>query len=228
MPSGSACVRREREFHRLDALRSVMDELRARIARHAPSTPRLAASVTLLAVIASGAVALMPRSATTAPPPASPARQSAAVPPVPVKIIGAAPRGENCAEQVWPYIEPRCLKGASDRPTRPAGAAAPNETTPPSTTHATNGAAPVTHADAPPAAAPENAKEPVTLPVPPGAAPRSPAPRPALGQQETTAPAQTVILGPSVGEPRRRLGRNGFRSRHGRAWSRRPVYAFPF
>jgi hypothetical protein len=30
----------------------------------------------------------------------------------PVKIVDAAPRGGNCEEQVWPYIEQRCLKRA--------------------------------------------------------------------------------------------------------------------
>ena len=42
-----------------------------------------------------------------------------------VKIIGARPRSENCAEQVWPYIEPRCLTRVhAARPASPASDAA--------------------------------------------------------------------------------------------------------
>src|SRR5262245_19533110 len=32
-----------------------------------------------------------------------------------VKIVGGKPRSANCAEQVWPYIEQRCLAGAADK-----------------------------------------------------------------------------------------------------------------
>lgn len=45
----------------------------------------------------------------------------------PARIIGAAPRGGNCSEQVWPYIEARCLtRAAENRPDAHASARSPS------------------------------------------------------------------------------------------------------
>jgi hypothetical protein len=244
MPSGSTCIepRSDRGFGVL----VLADRLRGFAARLPRATPRAAASVTLLAVVASAALALMPQRAATTPP-SKPATSSHAVtvPAAPVKIIGATPRSDNCAEQVWPYIEHRCLSRAADHPKPPMQANAPALTEPQPDARATVGAAPAATDAAlpqppaaanepatlpvPPGAAPPQpqaaANEPAKLPVPPGAAPLPPAPsakHPSLAQEE-------VGLRPeSVGEPRRRASRRAYRSRNARDWSRRPAFGFPF
>ena len=35
--------------------------------------------------------------------------------PASIKFIGATPRGASCEDQVWPYIERHCLRGALDK-----------------------------------------------------------------------------------------------------------------
>jgi nicotinate-nucleotide--dimethylbenzimidazole phosphoribosyltransferase len=172
MPSGSTCIepRSDRGFGVL----VLADRLRGFAARLPRATPRAAASVTLLAVVASAALALMPQRAATTPP-STPGTSSHAVtvPAAPVKIVGATPRSDNCAEQVWPYIEHRCLTRAADHPKPPMQANAPALTEPQSDARATVGAAPAA-TDAALPQPPAAANEPATLPVPPGAAPPQP------------------------------------------------------
>src|SRR5262245_40133391 len=87
---------------------------------------RIAVTVTLLLVITTTAATWprSPRPVAAAAKPEDAAADAAAVPAGPVRIVGASPRGDNCSEQVWPYIERRCLTRA-DRPQRQAHAAAP-------------------------------------------------------------------------------------------------------
>jgi hypothetical protein len=95
---------------------------------------RVAASVTLIAVIvcASAALALTPRAG--AGPTASGNRLAHASPPPVVKIVNATPRSERCEEQTWPYFDRRCLPSAAQSPqaaSAPASVTAP--AAPPST-----------------------------------------------------------------------------------------------
>ena len=63
------------------------------------------------------------------------------IPAGPVRIVGATPRSDDCREQVWPYIEQRCLARADRKPAlaaadepapaRATSAAAPAESGPP-------------------------------------------------------------------------------------------------
>jgi len=87
---------------------------------------RIAVTVTLLLVITTTAATWprSPRPGAAAAKPEDAAADAAAVPAGPVRIVGASPRGDNCSEQVWPYIERRCLTRAH-RPQRQAQAAAP-------------------------------------------------------------------------------------------------------
>jgi hypothetical protein len=196
--------------------------------------PRIAASVTLLAVVVSGALALAPQRAATTPQSATAtARGTEALPAVPVRIVGAAPRSDNCAEQVWPYIEYRCLTRAADRPKRSAQSQAPTATELQASARTTVGAAsPDREVEVSPAPPQVAAAEPVELPVPPGAVPFPSAPSAdgpvSLAQPGARVGAAPGFEGPLVGEPRRRVGRHAYRSRHGRAWNRRPAFAFPF
>lgn len=98
---------------------SVPDRTRVDEDRHAD--PRVAATITLLGVVMAAALHVVADRHPAANSPQTAAVESTAVAPTPVKIIGAAPRGESCADQVWPYIEPRCLTRAPDaRPATPA------------------------------------------------------------------------------------------------------------
>jgi hypothetical protein len=76
-------------------------------------------------------------------PPVAVRNQPAAAEPLPagpVKIVDAAPRSASCEDQVWPYIEQRCLKrapaaalsvaSAPEVPAPPAAVAAPPQTPP--------------------------------------------------------------------------------------------------
>lgn len=74
--------------------------------------PRVAASVTLLAVVicASAAFALTPRTGAVSA--ASGNRLAQASSPPVVKIVNATPRSERCEEQTWPYFDRRCLPSA--------------------------------------------------------------------------------------------------------------------
>ena len=224
MPSGSAIqARSERRFDLL----SVGDRLRGFAARLPRANPRIAASVTLLAVLVSAALALAPqRAATTAKPTPAASNQAAPLPAAPVKIVGAAPRSDNCAEQVWPYIEHRCLTRAADPPQTSTPAPQPSAAEPQSGARAVVDAAPAgDHADLPPARPEAAAKEPANLPVPPGAVPLPSAPS---AKHASLAEEGVNPRTESIGEPRRRAGRHSYRSRHGRASSRRAVFAFPF
>lgn len=222
MPSGSASIQPDSNG-RLDGLASVAERLRGFARRLPRATPRVAASVTLLGVVASGALALAPQRSAPAPQPARAlAANGETAPLAPVKIVGAAPRSDNCAEQVWPYIEQRCLTRAADRPK--TSAEVPGVTAPQSGVRATSPAAADRVADAP-ASPPQVAAKDVNLPIPPGAVPLPPASsttRPAFGPEGANGRPE------SIGEPRRRAGRHAYRFRHGHFSNRRPIFAFPF
>jgi len=100
----------------LERARSLADRLPAWAAAASRAKVRPMAGAALLAVIAGGALAWAWPQARSA------ARQESGTqldPPAlasPVKIIGAAPRSSDCAEQVWPYIEHRCLSRAAANP----------------------------------------------------------------------------------------------------------------
>src|SRR3954452_6565091 len=90
--------------------------------RHAD--PRVATTITTLAVMMAAALCLVPTRQHASNLPDLP--QTAAVgggetASGPVKMIGATPRSENCADQVCPYIEPRCLTRAPAKPVASAG-----------------------------------------------------------------------------------------------------------
>jgi hypothetical protein len=231
MSSGSAAIQPESE-HRLAGLLSVADRLRGWIARLPRADPRMAASVTLMAVVVSAALALMPQRAVTTRQAATPApRGTEAVPAAPVRIVGAAPRSDNCAEQVWPYIEHRCLTRAAGRPK--TSTQAPTAIEPQAGARTTVGAAPPDRGvEVPPAPQQVAAKEPVELPIPPGAVSLPSAPAagrpPSFAQPGTRVGAAPGFEGPLMGEPRPRMARRAHRSRHGRFSSRRPAFAFPF
>ena len=108
------------------ALSSLPERLRATVSWLSSGNPRATASINLVAVLCSATLAFMlsPQPRTPGAPVTGPA-PVAELPTASVKIVGAeAPKG-NCADQVWPYIEPRCLTRARDaaRPDSPAAAA---------------------------------------------------------------------------------------------------------
>ena len=77
---------------------------------------RVAASVTLVAVVicASAALALTPRAGNVSGPTGN--RLAQASPQTVVKIVNATPRSERCEEQTWPYFDRRCLPLATQSP----------------------------------------------------------------------------------------------------------------
>jgi len=189
---------------------------------------RVAASITLAGVAISAAAGFMvvPRSSLPAVAVAttttSETRVAAAVvseqPRGPVKILGGAPRGENCAEQVWPYIERRCLTLAADKvPTVSApisqiqdsrAAASPEMMVVASTDEA--------QADSPSLPRPRRAMSYLTLPPP----------RDSLSQ--TDGWSNPALEQPTVGKPRHRVGRRVYRSRYGRGWGWRHSFGSIF
>ena len=199
--------------------------------------PRTAATISLLGVLACAALTLLlpprPVSVTAAPADRLAAGGTAA-PPGPVRIVGATPRSDDCREQVWPYIEPRCLTRV-DRPKAKVEAAAPiaadareriqTETAPAVPTEpirsvqrerVTAGAAPAVPAEpirSSPAAAPARSRVATAYLA---------MPRPRLDPMESIM-AESASDGFWLEEPRRH-GRRGhrFRSRH------RGFFLFPF
>jgi hypothetical protein len=77
---------------------------------------RVAASVTLVAVVicASATFALTPRAGAVSAPSGN--RLAQASPSPVVKIVNATPRSERCEEQTWPYFDRRCLPGTTQSP----------------------------------------------------------------------------------------------------------------
>src|SRR5262245_873002 len=202
--------------------------------------PRATASVNVLAVLCSATLAFMlspqprtPRAPVTGPAPV------AELPTAPVKIVGAdAPKG-NCADQVWPYIEPRCLTRTRDaaKPDSPAAAATPAvaQSQPGRTTF---GAAPAEPAAvAPPAVMNDSAAAPaksrsatasLTLPrrvgfgAPRGAMVAPAAPIDRRATQQTVEDAWAGQAMDQLMEQPRRRERRRHRS------ERRPFFGFPF
>ena len=85
------------------------------------ATSRTAATATLVAMTMGALLILalpLPRSGAAAKPADGVA--DIGVPAGPVRIVGATPRSDDCREQVWPYIEQRCLARADRKPALPA------------------------------------------------------------------------------------------------------------
>jgi hypothetical protein len=140
--------------------------------------PRVAASITLLAMVicASAAFALTPR--VGAAPTASGNRLAQSSPLPVVKIVNATPRSERCEEQTWPYFDRRCLPSAA--PSAPPASAPARVTV------------------LPMAAPPSTATQPVAV-----AQPAKPSASPATARQVTggsqmasaSAPSSSVVPG---------------------------------
>ena len=165
--------------------------------------PRIAITVTLLLVITAAAATWprSPRPGAAAAKPEDAVTGAAAVRAGPVRIVGATPRSDNCGEQVWPYIETRCLTRA-DRPQPQAEAVAPDAGAP-ARERATVGAAP---------------GEPIRPQRDAGqirsrvATAHLAMPRPRFDPMEPVL-SESASDGPWFDEPRRR-GRRGHRFRH--------------
>lgn len=229
-------------------LPQLAEQLQACIVGLPRADARIAATATLLGVTASAALTFTqpPQLRTTATKPAVDAPADATAPLAgPVKIIGAAPRSENCAEQVWPYIEQRCLTRAADKPKASpvASEGAPGDGS--ARERATSGLAPAEFSALPTPMAAQPAKPRVAttylpvprarfgtmesdrLVVPRGATPIPPAAwdRHSVWRGAEDVWAERGIERPILGEPRRRSGRRGHRSRYG---GTRPLFGFPF
>ena len=223
------------------ALLWLPERMRATLSWLASGNPRATASINLLAVLCSATLAFMlsPQPRTPGAPVTGPA-PVAELPTASVKIVGAdAPKG-NCADQVWPYIEPRCLTRARDaaKPDSPAAAATPAvaQSQPGRTTSGTAPAEPAAVAPSAvkndSAAAPANSRSAtasLTLPrrvgfgAPRGAmvAPAAPIDRRATQQTVEDAWAGQAME-QLMEQPRRRERRRHHRS------ERRSFFGFPF
>ena len=249
--SAPAAPRFDQLHHAAERFSSLVHDALRPVAEVARADARVRATVALLAVMASAALALAPART----PPAEAAREATPTPARhvavadatrPVKFVGAAPRTGNCAEQVWPYIEQRCLTRPADAPKsapatsvgKPAAATAASGRT-------TMGAAPVDPAAPPQLVVPDSAhklrvatvhlslapaarqrfgaSEPDDLPVPPGAGRGDGVSRWA---DEDESWSDRAMERPFLAEPRRRMGRRAYR--HGRIWGRGRVFGFPF
>jgi hypothetical protein len=198
--------------------------------RRLGGSSRAAATVSLAAVIASAALAFA-----FSPAPKTAAKQVAGVvvadagDGAAVKMIGAAPRGENCADQVWPYIERRCLVRGIGRPQTKAAPGVPDATG--------DDAAAAAPAESARVSTPPVERRVATLGLglppplrsegatwPPGARSDAfgfPGARVAEDAWPDRAVAPWVMM-----EPRQRIGRRGHGARVGRSWGRR--HFFPF
>jgi hypothetical protein len=216
--------------------------------------PRVGASVTLAGVVASAglAPAFSPRPAT---PPATIAVTQAdtastaatGASPAHVKIIGATPRSENCAEQVWPYIERRCLTRTVDQPRvhfAPAAVADANRPAAPTAPQAAPASR--TPGDSAPLATPVSdparlrvatahlsppARRPIDVLGPDGVRYRLvPMSQDWLRDRPSAYDVRldSELERPMVGEPRRRIGRRAQRSRYGRSWGSGHFFGFRF
>src|SRR5262245_6699302 len=183
---------------------------------HASVDPRAGATVTLLAVAGIAAFGLtlspasVPRSSEAAIAP-TPAERTAATP---VRIIGAAPRSEECDAQVWPYIEGRCLVRGAAKPARSAETTGVTPTRSTETTGTAPSAAPPSSVL--PAAASATEQRPrvasIQLQLPPRRALLAAPP-------VNDAWADDMVEQPTYAAPRRRAGRH----RGERGWGRRPM-----
>jgi hypothetical protein len=170
---------------------------------------------------------------------AAPREQVAAVQRESVKIVGGTPRSDNCADQVWPYIEYRCLAvpaagspqmvAVSRTASPPRPAMAPFE--PVRAASANDEARP----ELPTAARPAIAIAWLTLPpqregagVPDGARSRSGDIGLSDLGRRTDGSAYPVTEQPTFGKSRQRAGRRAYRSRYGRGWNRRQPFGSLF
>jgi hypothetical protein len=241
-------------FDRLRRLLGRLGSLPLQLSRRLDRLPRMdapiAASVTLVAVVLSAALSFVvgpqPRATSAQPTGDAPATATAS-PGAPVKIVGAAPRSDNCAEQVWPYIERRCLTRPGDNPKTMSAVQGAAPSAPPARggERATTSAAPADQVAAPQSTAAHDAAKPRVataylspprqrvgnvgadgLLVPRGAMPLPPSVSDRLSSRQDgeDAWADRAMERLMLGEPRRRIGRRGHRSRFGG----RPVFGFPF
>src|SRR5262245_3676941 len=202
--------------------------------------PRASASITLVAILAVATPALLwARGAANVPQVPSDRADTRAAH-KPVKIVGATLRSENCADQVWPYIEPRCLtRGPAAQ--APAASQARETASDPRVTTGASVPAGRPAAAAPPAAASPTAAAQVVrrrvatamlplpsrragraetdgLAVPPGAvAPGAIPPARSPDRSASSTVDDAWSHGGAerwMGEPRRRAGRRWHRRRH--------------
>src|SRR5438105_2734416 len=165
-----------------DRLSALALRLRERCMGAAAKDRRIGATGALLAVMVGVALVFAPallRPITDAKPHRDASANSLERAAASVKFVGASPRSDDCAQQVWPYIEPRCLAGPA------AGGKSHG---------ARSNAAP---APEPPAARPDD-----TTPsgaAPPGAAPRDPVASASSDAREEAGRARvaTTHLSPS-------------------------------
>jgi hypothetical protein len=214
--------------------------------------PRGVASITLLLVMIAAMAAFIwtpqPRviEGMTIATPASVAEagatqaepQAVAVPRESVKIIGGTPRSDNCADQVWPYIEYRCLAvAAAEKPQTVAVSTAVSPSGRAVAQLETAGAARADDArPEPPAfARPSIAIARLTLPPPRDAAIPYGGARVGAGEigqsgwdRRTDGSAYPAAELPTFGKARQRAGRRAHRSRYGRGWGRRQPFGFLF
>jgi hypothetical protein len=188
---------------------------------------RIAASITLagVAISASAGFMVAPRSslpaATVATTTTSETRVAATdvsdQPRGPVKILGGAPRGETCAEQVWPYIERRCLTLAAEKgPTISAPSSQIQEGRATASLETmVVASADDAQADSPSIARRRSATSYLTLP-----------PRDSFSQ--TDGWSNPSLEQPTVGKPRQRAGRRAYRSRYGGSWGWRHSFGSIF
>jgi hypothetical protein len=219
-------------------------EIRARLAS---ADQRVVAGVGLALIVSSAALAFVFMPSRDAKPSRAAQPEAMRSTAAPVKIIGAAPRSDNCAEQVWPYIERRCLNHAADQPraNSPAkdgvSSASVSQAERATTGAAPTGDAPAAVAGPQPAPAEDAAKPQATtghlslpqaptggigvdgLVVPRGAKPVSPGVRDPAREHAADAWAGHAMERLMLGEPRRRAGRRSDRSRG----DRRPPFASP-
>ncbi len=216
--------------------------------------PRVAASLSLLLVMMGAAAAALwaprptvvgtatipPTQATVAEAAVAPALpQVVAVPRESVKIVGGTPRSDNCADQVWPYIEYRCLAvpaagnpqmlAVSATASPPGAAMAPFE--PVRAASANDDARPELPATARPAIAITR----LTLPPQRQGAGVSDDARGRSGDiglsdatRRTDGSVYPATEQPTFGKPRQRAGRRAYRSRYGRGWERRQPFGSLF
>jgi hypothetical protein len=181
----------------------VAERMRAAFSRLSSGDARVTASLNLIAVLCSATLAFMlsPQPPAPGAPITGPA-PVAELPTAPVKIVGAeAPKG-NCADQVWPYIEPRCLTRAGDaaKPDSPAAVAATPTAKPDLPAPTAKPDASAAAANSPAATVAQLAAERTTT----GKAPAEPAALPgAVMNDSAAAPAKSRSATASLTLPRR-------------------------
>jgi hypothetical protein len=165
--------------------------------------------------------------------------QVVAVPRESVKIVVGTPRSDNCADQVWPYIEYRCLAvpaagnpqmvavsatasppGAAMAPFEPVRAASANDDVRPESPATARRAIAIARLTLPPQRQGAGVSD--------GARGRSGDIGLSDSGRRTDGSVYPAMEQPTFGMPRQRAGRRAYRSRYGRGWDRRPPFGSLF